>query len=440
MSYRFVYLVLILSASIAKSEIVIKGNAPKFIGKTIYLWEYEDFFTRTRVERLGFDISEGGNFEFKYPLAQAGYLEISLNESFSGIYVRPGFEYQIYFDEKGKISAIESEDVTNTIVNVFEKEDFALFKFQRKKIYWSKIEEFVIEQNGKIKTYDEFLKSILAYRLARREFSLCKEKGDVARADKLEYELLLTKPILNNIPDYFGFLKAYSYDRQILFKLRRTPFDQQNFIKAFTNEVRAIPNDSIQQLAMLTVLEKAYQSDWGKSIDRDEINRLVDSLAQVAGSSQIKLAAKLVLRSNNSLKTGESIQDFSINTHDGQSLSLSSFSGKYVLIDFWFVGCSSCIENFPKLKQLKEATADKLEIISLSPYDTNEKITTFLRKRPKFDWIFAAIDRKGELLDYFNIMYYPTYFLISPSGKLVRRFTHGDLKDHYKVIEELISE
>lgn len=436
MSYRFVYLVLILSASIAKSEIVIKGNAPKFIGKTIYLWEYEDFFTRTRVERLGFVISEGGNFEFKYPLAQAGYLEISLNKSFSGIYVRPGFEYQIYFDEKGKISAIESEDTTNAIVQAFERDDFALFKFQRKKIYTSKIEEFVAQQKIKLDTYDEFLRYILTYRLAKREFSICEEKSE---ADRLEYELLLTKPILN-IPDYFGFLKVYSYGRPNLFKLRRTPFDQQNFIKAFTNEVRAIPNDSIQQLAMLTVLEKAYQSDWGKSIDRDEINRLVDSLAQVAFSPQIKLAAKLVLRSNNSLKPGESIQDFSINTHDGQSLSLSSFSGKYVLIDFWFVGCSSCIENFPKLKQLKEATADKLEIISLSPYDTNEKITTFLRKRPKFDWIFAAIDRKGELLDYFNIMYYPTYFLISPNGKLVRRFTHGDLKDDYKVIEGLISE
>ncbi len=435
MGNKFVFLVLILSATMAKSEIVIKGNASRFSGETIFIFEYEDFFTRTRVERFGLIIPESGNFEFTFPLAQAGYLEISLNASFSGIYVRPGFAYQISFNEQGKISTIESEDTTNAILHAFDRDDFALFKFQGKKIYTSKIEEFIAQQKIKLDTYNAFLRSILAYRLARREFSICEEKSE---ADRLEYELLLTKPILNTIPDYFGFLKAYSYQRQNLFKLRRTPFDQQNLIKAFANEVRAIPNDSIQQLAMLTVLEKAYQSDWGRSIDRDEINRLVDSLAQVAVSPQIELAAKLVLRSNNSLKPGESIQDFSINTHDGQSLSLSTFSGRYVLIDFWFVGCSSCIENFPKLKQLKEARADKLKIISLSPYDTNEKITTFLRKRPKFDWIFASIDRRSELLDYFNIMYYPTYFLISPTGKLIKRFTHAELKDDYKSIEELI--
>jgi len=109
-----------------------------------------------------------------------------------------------------------------------------------------------------------------------------------------------------------------------------------------------------------------------------------------------------------------------------------------VLIDFWFVGCSSCIVNFPSLKRLKEAYGDKLEIVSLTPYDSKERIAAFLKKNPQYRWSFSPIDRKSELLDYFNVVYYPTYYLIAPDGKLVKLVKDSEKNSLYRQVEELI--
>lgn len=430
--------VLLLSLSIAKSEIILTGTAQHFAGKRISIYEYEDFFTRTRVEMQNSLINAAGDFTINYPLVNPRYIEISLNEIFSGLYVRPHFNYQIFFNESGKVEQVISNDDTNTVLKAFEEVDFALYKYQKKKIYADKIELFVQEQKGKLR-YNAFLNTILTYRIARREYWICESKGDIAHANRMESELLLNKPINNDIPDYFYFLKAYTYGRQNTLALRRTPFNGKDLIKTFLDEGRAIPNDSIQQFAILTILEKAYQSDWGRPIPKGRINQLIDSLAQVAVSPEVENTAKLILRKNNSLRAGDGVEDFLFETSKGQSLNLSSLKGKYVLIDFWFVGCSSCIENFPRLKKLKENHESRLEIVSLTPYDTKERINTFLNKHSQYDWLFSPINKKSELLDYFNILYYPTYYLISPEGKLIKQIINIELEDEFETVNKLIN-
>lgn len=431
--------VLFLSVSVARAEITLIGNAPRFAGQTIFLYKFTDFFTQTRIEQQNFLISREGDFSILYEVSNPLYIEISLNGNFSGLYVQPNFTYKIVFDKKGEIEQVISDDKTNSILRIFEEEDYELYKYQSKKVYAEKIEEFIKAQNEKGKSYGEFLNTILSYRIARREFWICADKGDFERANKLENELLSTRSVNNNIPDYFGFLKTYSWGRQNTFKLRRVAFDGKNIIKTFLDEAEAIPNDSIQQYATLTFLEKAYQSDWGKSISKERINELIDSISQVAVLPEIRNTARLILRKNNSLNIGDIVRDFSFETSNGESLKLSSFRGKYVLIDFWFVGCSSCIENFPRLKQLKGSSPDKLEIISLTPYDTTERINAFLRKHSQYDWLFSPIDKRSELLDYFNILYFPTYYLISPNGELIKRINHIDIKDNYENVVKLIN-
>ena len=42
------------------------------------------------------------------------------------------------------------------------------------------------------------------------------------------------------------------------------------------------------------------------------------------------------------------------------------FQGKYLLLDFWGVGCAPCIAAFPEMKEIHEAHKDKLTIISIT--------------------------------------------------------------------------
>ena len=419
-------------------EIILKGKVPARVRQTISVFEYEDFFTRTRLETQNTIIGEDGAFFIKRPLDRPLYLDIVLNKNTTGIYVQPGFVYELVFDQAGLVTQVVSKDKINAISKDFDGQRGKLWEayHDNDTLYIPKLKEFVAQQSEEIKGYGEFAKTIIGYRLGMIEIFLCLKETPHTNAgmDRLERDLLLNKPVNYSTPDYFQFLREYSAWRPKVF--RRTAY-LRNYEKALLYEAQAIPNEVVSQLAALYMLENDLQMD--RRMPKDRINTITDSLAHAALTPQVRKSAELFLRKNNALSTGAEIKDFAFDTYQGQSLRLSSFRNKkYVLIDFWFVGCSSCIANFPSLKQLKEAYPDKIEIVSLTSHDSKDRIAAFLKKRPQFQWLFSPIDTRSELLNYFNVVYYPTYYLIGPDGKLVAKLKQTEEEDILKSVGELI--
>ncbi len=58
--------------------------------------------------------------------------------------------------------------------------------------------------------------------------------------------------------------------------------------------------------------------------------------------------------------------DFQLRTLDGQSVRLSDFRGKVVLVNFWTTWCTACVSEMPELIALQKKHADNLVIIGLS--------------------------------------------------------------------------
>ncbi|MDN4165696.1 TlpA disulfide reductase family protein [Cytophagales bacterium LB-30] len=96
----------------------------------------------------------------------------------------------------------------------------------------------------------------------------------------------------------------------------------------------------------------------------DSVIALFD--AQVAATKYIQLLQQRADKLR-SLAIGGTAPDFSQATPEGDSLSLSSLRGQYVLIDFWASWCGPCRDENPNVVRMYQAYKDKgFEILGVS--------------------------------------------------------------------------
>lgn len=416
---------------VSNAQVILKGHVPDFSNRTLSLFEFEDFFTQSSVERSNQQIDENGEFIIPYPISHPTVIRMLLNKNYSDLYVQPGQTYELIFDQKGMIAEIKSNDNINVVLADFDRKAEANF-YDKKKGR----KDFIAAKRKEILNYPEFLKNVLQFRLATLEVRMYADASDTISLNLLEQNYFLSHPIDNTVPDYGRFVKAYFNGRANSTRLRHRPFNFSNLLKSYFSEADFVPIDSLQQLACLALLEHAYTSPSFKS--REPINHLVDSIADVTANEKVKRAAINLKRKYNSIKQGEVIKDFSFMDVNGVEYSISSFRGKFVLLDFWFIGCSTCIENFPILKKLKEQNLDNFEIISLTPHDSRERVVTFLKKKPAYPWLFSSIEKGSELLSYFGVWAYPTYLLIDPEGKFVQLVNTATLENNIEEVATMI--
>jgi peroxiredoxin len=84
-------------------------------------------------------------------------------------------------------------------------------------------------------------------------------------------------------------------------------------------------------------------------------------------------------------EVGDIIHDFTITDSDGNAFTLSEVlkTKKMVLINFWYIDCYWCKEEFPYMQSVYEEYQDEVAIIAINPYssDTLSEIQTFKEQR-----------------------------------------------------------
>lgn len=122
----------------------------------------------------------------------------------------------------------------------------------------------------------------------------------------------------------------------------------------------------------------------------------------------------------------------------GNSVSLSDFKGKYVLVDFWFAGCSWCRKETPYLLKTYNAFKDKGFTIYGVSTDRREEDWRKAIEEDKSYWnqVLLQKDDVREVLDHYCIVGFPHIILVDPEGKIVAKELRGD--DLYNTVEKFV--
>lgn len=114
--------------------------------------------------------------------------------------------------------------------------------------------------------------------------------------------------------------------------------------------------------------------------------------------------------------------------NSGAQISLASYRGKVVLVDFWASWCPPCLESLPAWEQLRNKIGTgTFEVIAINVDEDTDDGIRFLRNRPVSYPVLA--DPEGEIGKPWGVRSLPRYFLVDREGQIVatyKRFNPGN--------------
>jgi len=147
----------------------------------------------------------------------------------------------------------------------------------------------------------------------------------------------------------------------------------------------------------------------------------IRNILMVSGGTLILLAIFMVIFRSSPVQTvrppqvGSKLGDFSLQSITGETVRLSDYEGRPVLINTWAIWCPPCKAEMPLLNQYYQAhAAEGFVILAINAGDTQAEADAFASQN---DLRFPVLlDPGTQLLNQMAIHSFPTSILIGRDG------------------------
>ncbi|WP_087974288.1 redoxin domain-containing protein [Oceanobacillus rekensis] len=114
------------------------------------------------------------------------------------------------------------------------------------------------------------------------------------------------------------------------------------------------------------------------------------------------------------LAIGDIAPDFELETSEGETVRLSDYRGKRVLVNFWATWCPPCRAEIPDMQKLYDNK--DVAILAVNMAETPDTVTEFVKE---YEMTFPVpMDAESEVIDTYQVQAYPTSYMIDSNGRI----------------------
>ncbi|MGH9485414.1 MAG: TlpA family protein disulfide reductase [Terriglobales bacterium] len=119
-------------------------------------------------------------------------------------------------------------------------------------------------------------------------------------------------------------------------------------------------------------------------------------------------------------RLGQTVPDFHLTLLNGKKITLASFRGRVLVLNFWASWCPPCIEETPALNAMaQQFPQGKVVVLGVSIDEDPVAYRTFLtRYHIHYP---TARDPTQDLMHRYGTRQIPETYIIGPDGRLVRK-------------------
>jgi thiol-disulfide isomerase/thioredoxin len=109
---------------------------------------------------------------------------------------------------------------------------------------------------------------------------------------------------------------------------------------------------------------------------------------------------------------------------DGQTRTLSDHRGKVVVLDFWGIWCSACLNGLPAIKELEHKYAGRDDVVFLGIHSAGTEMSQIKKLQRLKDWkLVTGLDQGSDIADgamarAYGAHGWPTTVIIDREGKI----------------------
>ncbi|WP_071395055.1 peroxiredoxin family protein [Bacillus tuaregi] len=119
------------------------------------------------------------------------------------------------------------------------------------------------------------------------------------------------------------------------------------------------------------------------------------------------------------LKVGVKAPDFELKNLAGETVKLSDFEGKKVILNFWATWCPPCKEEMPDMETFYKQAGDEVVILAVNidpQYNVNKFVTDMGVTFP------ILLDEDDEVNSMYQVLSIPTTYFIDKDGVIRHKY------------------